>query len=96
MRNSRKAGTSGASHALGTGVQWYLPFVQSFRLKSALVAVDPEPGPRIVSVDVGQIVRVMGSVQRSGLVDVLVDGRTLSVFMRDLEERGERVDPAGA
>ena len=73
----------------------YLPFVQSFRIKSALVAVDPEPGLRIVTVNVGQVVTVVGTVQRVGLVDVLVDGRTLSVFMRDLEERGERVDRAG-
>ena len=93
MRNSRKLVLEGLPRK---GVQSYLPFVESFRLKSALVAVDPEPGLRIVNVDAGRIVKVAGSVQRSGLVEVLVDGKILSVFMRDLVERAERVERVGA
>ena len=67
-----------------------------YRLRVALSALDCEPGLRIVEIHAGVIVEVVGSVQRSGLVDVLTDGKTLSVFMRDLEENGQRVESAKA
>jgi hypothetical protein len=70
--------------------------VQRFRLRSALVAVDREPGLRIVTITAGATVEVTGPVQRSGLVDVIAGGKTFSVFMRDLEESGERIMSAKA
>jgi len=71
-------------------------FVSRYRLKAALSALDCKPGLRIVKIPAGVIVDVVGSVERSGLVDVLTDGQTLSVFMRDLEENGQRVESAKA
>jgi hypothetical protein len=38
--------------------------------------------------------RKAGPQLPGGLVDVIVDGRDLSMFMQDLEDRAERVDEA--
>ena len=70
--------------------------MQSYRLKSAIVAEDCQPGLRIVTIKTGAIVEVIGLVERSGLVNVLASGKTLSVLMRDLEENGERILSAKA
>ena len=86
--------TSRASKSHGIVVELYLPFVPNYRLKSALIALkaDDESGLHIVTVKAGATVKLSGAVQRSGLVDVIADGEPLSMFVRDLEERAERIE----
>ena len=69
-----------------------------YRLKSALIALkaDDESGLRIVTLNAGVTVKLSGAVQRSGLVDVIAEGEKLFMFMRDLEERTERIEGRGA
>ena len=64
-----------------------------YKLRSAAVAVNPQKssGLRIVTVNSDQIVHVVGPVQKSGLVEVNVNGEPLQMFLRDLEQWGERV-----
>lgn len=64
-----------------------------YKLHSATVAVDLQKstGLRIVTVNSDQIVQVVGPVQESGLVDVNVNGEPFQMFIRDLEQWGERI-----
>lgn len=64
-----------------------------YKVKAPLTAVIPEQtgGFRFVTVEAGSLIRIHGTVQKSGLVDVLCDGTVLAAFMRDLQERAELV-----
>jgi len=42
------------------------------------------------------VVQIAGDVQHSGMVDVLIDGETLSMFMQDIEARGEFIGYAAS
>ena len=70
-----------------------------YRLKKALVAVsrDKAGDPIIITLGPGSIVQhphQSEPLMQSGLIDVVVNGEHLSVFMQDLQARGERVASA--
>jgi hypothetical protein len=70
-----------------------------FRLKTPLSAVvRDDPGMKIVTLAAGTTVRTRKAGPRlpGGLVDVIVDGRELSMFAQDLEDRAERIDDNSA
>jgi hypothetical protein len=66
-----------------------------FRLKTPLAAVvRDEQAMKIVTLATGTVVRTRkaGPKLPGGLVDVNVDGKGLSMFMQDLEDRAERIN----
>jgi hypothetical protein len=64
-----------------------------FRLREAVVAVHTpsEESLTIVTVPRDVVLEVVGEPQKSGLVEVLWEGRKFAVFMPDIESRGELV-----
>jgi hypothetical protein len=46
---------------------------------------------QIVTVPAGAVLQIVGEAQQSGLVDVNLNGRVVAMFLRDIEDRGERV-----
>ena len=46
---------------------------------------------QIVTVPAGAMVEILGSTQQSGLTDVLFEARIVSMFLRDIEGRGQKV-----
>jgi hypothetical protein len=70
--------------------------VHRYRLTSALLAVKSGgSGSTLITVHAGLTVTVTDRPKPSGLVDVLVDGDKVSMFLRDLEERAEQVASDG-
>lgn len=62
------------------------------RLRRSIAAIDSGWGkPLVVQLQSGGLVRVVGPARDSGLVDVIHEGRLLSVFNADLIERSEPV-----
>jgi hypothetical protein len=61
--------------------------------REAFIAVrDEPPAPfAFTTITAGSTLRIIGQVQKSGLVDVLYDGRIVAAFMRDIESRAEMV-----
>lgn len=45
---------------------------------------------QFVTVPQGAMLQVAGDPQQSGLVDVILDGRIVAMFLRDIEDRGEK------
>lgn len=79
----------------------YLPqlkksIMQMYRVKMPFMAIRPLSGSSFESVALqpGALisVRVERTVLRSGLVDVLFEGKTLAAYLRDIEDRAEFVD----
>ena len=67
-----------------------LTLKMKYRLRSAVVAIKPDQdGFRILTIRAGQTVHVVGQVQRSGMVDVSIEDETLSMFIQDIESRGD-------
>ena len=52
-------------------------------------------GMRIVTIPSGVVVEVAGEVQLSGLVDVRLDGCIASMYLQDLQEHAECLQPEG-
>lgn len=67
-----------------------------FRLREALVAVPPpsDHGLSIITIPHNSIVEIVGEPERSGLVEVLWNGKHIAVFLQDIEARCESVDVA--
>jgi hypothetical protein len=69
--------------------------VERYRLHSPTMAVEPEAGGdgrmHFVTIPAGALLKVVGDAQQSGLVDVLFEGRVVAMFLRDIEDRGERI-----
>ena len=64
-----------------------------FRLREAIVAVPSlRQGLTIITVPHDVVLEVVGEPQKSGLVEVVWEGRQIAVFMRDIETRGELVE----
>lgn len=65
-----------------------------YRLNSPTMAIEPEGGSdgrmHFVIIPAGALLTLAGEPQQSGLVDVLFEGRVVAMFLRDLQERGER------
>jgi len=65
---------------------------QSYRVVSAFVAIKPaEDGYKTITIPVGSVIHVSGEVQKSGLIDVELNGEIVAVFMRDIDARAERL-----
>jgi hypothetical protein len=69
--------------------------MQQYRVNTSFIAVCPnqDSTSRFVTLEPGAIIRVTvdRTICSTGLVDVLYEGRTLAAFMRDIEDRAERV-----
>ena len=69
--------------------------MQTYRVKTAFVAVRPNAEGAFESVALGPgaiiSVRTERTVLRSGLVDVLYQGQILAAYLRDVEDRAEEV-----
>lgn len=71
----------------------------AYRLNSALAAIsrDDCKHMRIITLDVGTIVRSSATtLPHTGLVDVVVNGEYVAMFMQDLEGRAERIQDNAA
>jgi hypothetical protein len=68
-----------------------------FRLREAIIAVPSlRDSLTIITVPHGAVLEVVGEPQKSGLVEVLWEGRQIAVFMCDIESRGALVQVAKA
>ncbi len=68
-----------------------------FRLREAIIAVPSlRDSLTIITVPHGAVLEVVGEPQKSGLVEVLWEGRQIAVFMCDIESRGELIQVAKA
>jgi len=67
---------------------------QRYRLTTPTLAIMSLDGQNLpVTVPMGSIVQVKdGPLDGDRLIDVVWDGRTVSMFTIDLRDRGERVD----
>ena len=69
--------------------------MQNYRVKTPFVAVLPNAGGGFESVVLGPgamiSVGVERTVLRTGLVDVVYQGRLLAAYLRDIEDRAEQV-----
>jgi hypothetical protein len=64
-------------------------------LNARLLAVKPEGRkPGIVRLESGQVFRVVGAVRESGLVDIVCEDTIYSVFIGDITQRSEVVEPS--
>ena len=65
-----------------------------YRVRTPFVAVRPAGDGhfRFVTLYSGSVVTIAGDVQRSGLVDIMHEDHVLAAFMRDIQERAERVE----
>ena len=70
-----------------------------YKLKEAIMALahtEREP-MKIVTLEAGTVVRTLKAgvtLPTTGLIEVKINGDTLAAFRQDLEQRGERIDPA--
>ena len=65
-----------------------------YRLKSPTMAVErggSNGRMQFVTVPSGTMLEVVGEPQQSGLVDVRFDGRVVAMFLRDIEDRAEKI-----
>lgn len=46
---------------------------------------------QFVTVPAGAVLQIVGKPQQSGLVEVNYNDRVVAMFLRDIEDRGERV-----
>jgi hypothetical protein len=46
---------------------------------------------QFVTVPDGAMIEIVGEPQQSGLIDVRFEGRVVAMFLRDIEDRGERI-----
>jgi hypothetical protein len=68
--------------------------MERFRLKKPTIAVQPDGnGGRMqfLTVPAGAFVQLRVGRRDAGLVDVSFDGRLVTMFLQDLQDRGERV-----
>jgi hypothetical protein len=71
--------------------------VFSYRLKSAIVGVERRStGMRITNIAIGTVLSIPDIDRDSGMIEIVNQGRYVSVFLEDIRERGERVDASRA
>jgi hypothetical protein len=68
-----------------------------YRVLKPLLAIRHEPGVAavVVTIPSGSLITLRDEVEETGFVDVFYDGQVVKVFMRDIEEKAERVDAQG-
>lgn len=65
---------------------------KSYRVVSPFVAIkSTDDGHKTITIPTGSEIQICGEVQKSGLVDVELDGEIVAVFMRDIDARAERL-----
>ena len=88
----------GRYHCIADLERYNVLTLATYRLKKALVSIarNPDGDLNIVTLYIGNVVRTVQSepLPQSGLVDVVVDGKQLSVFVQDLQTRGELMESA--
>lgn len=63
-----------------------------YRVHCGLVGLQQhETGMRIISMGEGTILQIAGAVPSTGQVDALLNGTLVSLFVKDLNERAERI-----
>ena len=65
-----------------------------YQLQSPTMAVErggSNGRMQFVTVPAGAMLELIGETQQSGLIDVHFEGRVVAMFLRDIEERGERI-----
>jgi hypothetical protein len=68
-----------------------------FRLREAIIAIPSLPESlTIITVPRGVVLEVVSDAQKSGLVEVLWEGRHIAVFIQDLESRCDQIKVAKA
>ena len=63
-------------------------------MKSPSMAVVPggtDGRMQFLTICAGALIEVAGEAQPSGLIDVICDGRVVTMFQRDIEDRGEPI-----
>ena len=66
---------------------------RSYRVVSPFVAIKSvEDGHKTITIPAGSQIQVCGEVQKSGLVDVELNGEIVAVFMRDIDSRAKRLE----
>jgi hypothetical protein len=67
-----------------------------FRLREAIVAVrsSSEENQTTITVPHGAVLKILGEPRKSGLVEVLWNGRRIAVYLQDIKSRGELVGKA--
>jgi hypothetical protein len=68
--------------------------VVRYQLKSPTMAVErggSNGRMQFVTVPAGAKLELVGQPQQSGLIDVHFKSRVVAMFLRDIEERGERI-----
>ena len=69
----------------------------TYRLKSAIVAIErSKHGMLITNVPHGSVLTLPDPNQQSGMIEVVWQGRYVSIFVQDVRERGEYVDAKSA
>jgi len=67
--------------------------MSNYRLKSAIVGVEHSvDGMHITHIASGTILSIPDTERESGMIEIVHQGRNVSVFLQDLRERAERVD----
>lgn len=66
-----------------------------YRVRTPLVAVRSggDGTFRFVSIESGAVITVKGQIQHTGLVEIHYEGETVAAFMRDIQDRCERIEP---
>ena len=65
-----------------------------YQLKSPTMAVErggSNGRMQFVTVPEGTMLELVGEPQQSGLIDVCFEGRVVAMFLRDVEDRGEKI-----
>lgn len=67
--------------------------MQRYRVTTPFVAVKPDDDGhyRFVTLGRGSVFDLNGELRRTELVEILFEGRVLAAFIRDIEERAERI-----
>jgi hypothetical protein len=67
--------------------------VFSYRLKAAIVGVERcSTGMRITNIERGTVLTIPDTDKESGMIEIVYQGRYVSVFLEDVRERSERVE----
>jgi hypothetical protein len=71
--------------------------VFNYRLKLAIVGVErSSTGMRITNIARCTVLTIPDTDKETGMIEIVYDGRNLSVFLEDVKERGERVEASRA
>ena len=62
-----------------------------YQLQSPTMAVERGGSNGRMQFVTGAMLELIGEAQQSGLIDVHFEGRVVAMFLRDIEERGERI-----